>query len=167
MKEYPIATKFNIPKSVKRKMALWRFASILLILNLVMLGLFAITFIGRLFLQLIGLVDVRSQGKKLKIKPVQPHPQGLVPKVCVIGCGASGLVAVKECVENGLEVEAYDMHHEVGGVLPTHTKIGTSRLQTFLLHFRRFPVRMPICLLGFGLLGNTKTISADLLSIST
>uniref|UniRef100_T1JD35 Flavin-containing monooxygenase n=1 Tax=Strigamia maritima TaxID=126957 RepID=T1JD35_STRMM len=37
-------------------------------------------------------------------------------KICVIGAGVSGLVAVKSCLEEGLNVVCYDMCDSVGGL---------------------------------------------------
>uniref|UniRef100_A0A914QKG1 Flavin-containing monooxygenase n=1 Tax=Panagrolaimus davidi TaxID=227884 RepID=A0A914QKG1_9BILA len=37
-------------------------------------------------------------------------------KVCVIGAGASGLPAIKSCIENGLEVVCYERTAELGGL---------------------------------------------------
>ena len=38
-------------------------------------------------------------------------------KVCVVGCGASGLVSVKSCLELGLDVTAYEQDESVGKYL--------------------------------------------------
>lgn len=37
-------------------------------------------------------------------------------RVCVVGAGASGLPAVKSCLEEGLEVVCYEKTTDVGGL---------------------------------------------------
>ena len=44
---------------------------------------------------------------------VEPMPS--LPKVCVIGAGASGITAVKALHENGFEVDCYEKSDAVGG----------------------------------------------------
>ena len=36
-------------------------------------------------------------------------------RVCVIGAGPSGISAIKNIKEKGLDVVAYDYNHDVGG----------------------------------------------------
>ncbi|MEL6845582.1 MAG: NAD(P)-binding protein [Bacteroidota bacterium] len=36
-------------------------------------------------------------------------------KICVIGAGPSGITAIKNLLDQGLDVVAYDRNHEVGG----------------------------------------------------
>lgn len=36
-------------------------------------------------------------------------------KVCVIGAGPSGITAIKNCLDQDLEVQAYDYNSDVGG----------------------------------------------------
>ena len=36
-------------------------------------------------------------------------------RVCVIGAGPSGITAIKNIREKGIEVVAYDYNHDVGG----------------------------------------------------
>jgi cation diffusion facilitator CzcD-associated flavoprotein CzcO len=36
-------------------------------------------------------------------------------RICVIGAGPSGIAAIKNIREKGLDVQAYDFNHDVGG----------------------------------------------------
>lgn len=47
-------------------------------------------------------------------------------KVCVIGAGPSGITAVKNLVDQGLEVTCYDFNNQVGGNWVYNEKVGHS-----------------------------------------
>jgi len=53
---------------------------------------------------------------------VEPMPS--LPKVCVIGAGASGITAVKALYENGFEVDCYEKSDAVGGTGCGATRTG-------------------------------------------
>ena len=47
-------------------------------------------------------------------------------RVCVVGCGQSGLASIKSCLEQGLEVVAYEQDDSIGKfitILPTAIKL--------------------------------------------
>lgn len=39
-----------------------------------------------------------------------------MPKVCIIGCGVSGLPAIKSCLEEKLEPTCFEKHNDIGGI---------------------------------------------------
>ena len=40
--------------------------------------------------------------------------QQCVKRVAVVGCGVSGLVAIKSCLEEGLEPTCFEMNSDIG-----------------------------------------------------
>ena len=48
-------------------------------------------------------------------------------RVCVVGCGSSGLASIKSCLEQGLEVVAYEQDDSIGK-LNTCTLLQTTEL---------------------------------------
>ena len=63
------------------------------------------------------------------------------PSVCVIGAGVSGLACVKELMELGIQVEAYEMMPLVGGVFGSYTwKGGQFTLSSIFTWYSELPV---------------------------
>ena len=138
MREYPITTERKPPRSTTKQLKVWLFIPAYLALNLMMLIIFSATFALRWLFQALGLVNRRRHCHTSEIK-ANRNREGPVPRVCVIGCGPSGLVAVKECLDNGLEVEAYDKSEEVGGVFADAYEDGFLTSSNFFTAYSSFP----------------------------
>ena len=60
-------------------------------------------------------------------------------KVCVVGVGSSGLICVKECLENGMDVVAYEKDSSLGGAFNPGYEGGKFTSSNFLTAFSCFP----------------------------
>ena len=112
----------------------------LLLLNLSLLVLFSLTYSVRIGLQFLGLVERRkykekrmTSGPKRKSEPKK--------RVCVVGVGSSGLISVKECIENGMDVVAYEKCSSLGGAFNPGYEEGKFTSSNFLTAFSCFPCR--------------------------
>ena len=138
MKEYPITNQLKPPRSITKQLKVWLFIPVYLALNVMMLAVFSATFAVRQLFQAVGLAQRRRFCKASEIK-AKRHREGPVRRVCVIGCGPSGLVAVKECLDNGLEVEAFDKSKGVGGVFAAAYEDGFLTTSNFFTAYSSFP----------------------------
>jgi dimethylaniline monooxygenase (N-oxide forming) len=65
-------------------------------------------------------------------------------KVCVIGAGACGLVALKECLENGLDAVALELGTDIGGVFAHYQPHYNLTITNHMMAYSDFPFHKPL-----------------------
>eukprot|EP00092_Neocalanus_flemingeri_P012751 GFUD01013740.1.p1 GENE.GFUD01013740.1~~GFUD01013740.1.p1 ORF type:complete len:660 (-),score=204.50 GFUD01013740.1:210-2189(-) len=110
----------------------------LLLLNLSLLVLFSLTYTVRIGLQFFGLVEKRKyREKRMTVRPKRKSEPK--KRVCVVGVGSSGLICVKECIENGMDVVAYEKCSSLGGAFNPGYEGGKFTSSNFVTAFSCFP----------------------------
>ena len=110
----------------------------LLLMNMTLLFVFILTYSVRIGLQFFGLVNKREyREKRMTVRPKRNSDQK--KKVCVVGVGSSGLICVKECLENGMDVVAFEKCSSLGGAFNPGYEGGKFTSSNFLTAFSCFP----------------------------
>jgi len=109
----------------------------LLFINVFLLMTFSITFIVRLLLQSLNIVNRRIYLEKRL--PFRDTGITKGNKVCIVGCGSSGLITAKECIDNGLSVTCYEKSMGIGGAFEPGYKGGKFTSSKVVTAWSSFP----------------------------
>jgi len=111
-REYPLVNSFVYPRNMKKLAAISLVASIFFACDIALLFVFITISLVRRFLQITGMLKYR-EFRRGKIGPARDVSD---KKICVIGCGSSGMAFGKEAMELGMEFKAYDSGPFLGGL---------------------------------------------------
>lgn len=133
--EYPLVNELRYPECWKKRFFVLCITIFGAIVNTFLFALFIVLTLIRLQLQFVGIIKKRE----VKRGVVGPPKDVSDRKICVVGCGTSSLVFLKEAVEQGMEVKAYDATTQLGGLFSYSYDFGQLTSSNFFTAWSSFP----------------------------